>query len=73
MFSWFEADDTTESWEDWDKKTGAVHHCEWDSGLPFNDANFDLKVNMLKCQEMNKKGEKNGSHGSPTFRLIGTQ
>ena len=57
MFSWSEAGDTTESWEDWDKKTGAVHHCEWDIGLPLNDANFDLKVNMLKCQQTNKKGE----------------
>ena len=28
-----------------------------DIGLPLNDANFHLKVNMLKYKETNKKGE----------------
>ena len=26
-------------------------------GLPLNNENFDLKVNMLKCEETDKKGE----------------
>ena len=54
---WFEASETKESWEVRDKKTGTVHHYEWDIGLPLNDANFHLKVNMLKYKETNKKGE----------------
>ena len=57
LFSWFEASKTEKSWEIRDKKTGTVRHCEWDIGLPLNDANFDLKVNMLKYKETNKKGE----------------
>ena len=45
------------TWKVRDKKTGTVHHYEWDIGLPLNDANFHLKVNMLKYKETNKKGE----------------
>ena len=57
LFRWFEASETKESWKVRDKKTGTVHHYEWDIGLPLNDANFHLKVNMLKHKETNKKGE----------------
>ena len=57
MFRWFDASETKESWKVRDKKTGTVHHYEWDIGLPLNDANFHLKVNMLKYKETNKKGE----------------
>ena len=59
LFSWFEASKTEKSWEIRDKKTGTVRHREWDIGLPLNDANFDLKVNMLIYKETNKKGEIN--------------
>lgn len=57
LFSWFEASETKQSWEMRDKKTGTVHRFEWDHGLPLNDANFDLKVNMLKYEETDKKGK----------------
>ena len=57
LFRWFEASEIKESWKVRDKKTGTVHHYEWDIGLPLNDANFHLKVNMLKYKETNKKGE----------------
>ena len=57
LFRWFDASETKESWKVRDKKTGTVHHYEWDIGLPLNDANFHLKVNMLKYKETNKKGE----------------
>ena len=30
-----------------DKKTGTVHHYEWDIGLHAQRRNFHLKVNML--------------------------
>ena len=39
-----------------DKKTDTVQHFEWDIGLPLNNANSDLKVNMLKYEETDKKG-----------------
>ena len=48
---------TRQSWEKRDKKTGTVHRFEWDNGLPLNNANFDLKVNMLKYEETDKKGK----------------
>ena len=57
LFRWFEASETKKTWKVRDKKTGTVHHYEWDIGLPLNDANFHLKVNMLKYKETNKKGE----------------
>ena len=57
LFNWFEASETRQSWEKRDKKTGTVHRFEWDNGLPLNNANFDLKVNMLKYEETNKKGK----------------
>ena len=73
LFNWFEASETRQSWEKRDKKTGTVHRFEWDNGLPLNIANFDLKVNMLKYEETDKKGKTKRSHGSPNFRLIGTR
>ena len=48
LFSWFDASKSKQSWEVRDKKTGTVSRFEWDQELPLNDANFDLKVNMLK-------------------------
>ena len=33
-----------------------MHRFEWDHGLPLNDANFDLKVNMLRYEEIDAKG-----------------
>jgi len=57
LFSWFEASETKESWERRDKATGTVHRFEWDRALPLNDANFDLKVNMLKYEETDTKGK----------------
>ena len=57
LFSWFEASGTKETWERRDRKTGTVHRFEWDHGLPLNDANFDLKVNMLKYEETDTKGK----------------
>ena len=57
LFNWFEASETKETWERRDRKTGTVHRFEWDNGLPLNDANFDLKVNMLKCEETDTKGK----------------
>ena len=56
LFSRFEASESKKSWKTRDKKTGAVHHFEWDIGLPLNNANSDLKVNMLKYKETDKKG-----------------
>ena len=56
LFSRFEASESKKSWKTRDKKTGAVHHFEWDIGLPLNNANSDLKVNMLKYEETDKKG-----------------
>ena len=29
----------------------------WDRDVPLNDANFDLKVNMLTCEEADTKGK----------------
>ena len=57
LVNWFEASETRQSWEKRDKKTDTVHRFEWDNGLPLNNANFDLKVNMLKYEETNKKGK----------------
>ena len=57
LFSRFEASDSKKSWKTRDKKTGNVQHFEWDKGLPLNNANSDLKVNMLKYKETDKKGE----------------
>ena len=57
LINWFEASETRQSWEKRDKKTGTVHRLEWDNGLPLNNANFDLKIYMLKYEETDKKGE----------------
>ena len=57
LFSRFEASETKKSWKTRDKKTGNVQHFEWDNGLPLNNANSDLKVNMLKYKETDKKGK----------------
>ena len=57
LFSWFEASETKETWERRDRKTGTVHRFEWDHGLPLNDANFDLKVNMLKMRGDRHEGK----------------
>ena len=57
LFSRFEASESKKSWKTRDKKTGTVQHFEWDIGLPLNTANSDLKVNMLKYEETDKKGE----------------
>ena len=57
LFSWFEASGTKETWEKRDGGTGTAHRFEWDHGLPLNDANFDLKVNMLKYEETDTKGK----------------
>ena len=57
LFSRFEASESKKSWKTRDKKTGNVQHFEWDNGLPLNNANSDLKVNMLKYKETDKKGE----------------
>ncbi len=56
LFSWFEASDTREAWERRDRKAGTVQRFERDRGLPTDDANFDLRVNMLKCGETDTKG-----------------
>ena len=56
LFSRFEASESKKSWKTRDKKTGTVHHFEWDIGLPLNNAISDLKVNMLKYEEIHKKG-----------------
>ena len=56
LFSRFEASETKKSWKKRDKKTGTLQHFEWDIGLPLNKANSDLKVNMLKYEETDKKG-----------------
>jgi len=56
LFGWFEASETKETWARRDKATGTVHRFEWDSGLPLNDANFGLKINMLKYEETDTKG-----------------
>ena len=58
LFSRFEASESKKSWKIRDKKTGTVHHFEWDIGLPLNNANSDLKVNMLKYEETDKKGNR---------------
>lgn len=58
LFSWFEASETKQSLEVRDNKTGTLHRFEWDHDLPINDANFDLKINMLKYEEIGKKGKK---------------
>ena len=50
LFSWFETSDTKRAWERRDGKTGIVHRFEWDHDLPLNNANFGLRVNMLKCE-----------------------
>ena len=57
LFSRFEASETKQSWEKRDKKTGTEYHFEWESGLPLNKANSELKVNMLKYKETDKKGK----------------
>lgn len=57
LFSWFETSDTKQAWERRDGKTGIVHRFEWDHDLPLNDANFGLRVNMLKCEETDTKGQ----------------
>ena len=57
LFSRFEASESKKSWKTRDKKTGNVQHFEWDNGLPLNNANSDLKVNMLKYKETDKKGK----------------
>ena len=57
LFSWFQASETRQSWEILDKETNTVQRFEWDNGLPLDDANFDLKVNMLKYEETDKKGK----------------
>ena len=56
LFSRFEASESKKSWKTRDKKTGTVQRFEWDTGLPLNNANSDLKVNMLKYEETDKTG-----------------
>ena len=56
LFSRFEASETKRSWKKRDKKTGTLQHFEWDIGLPLNKAKSDLKINMLKYEETDKKG-----------------
>ena len=57
LFSRFEACETWQSLEKRDKETGSVLHFEWGIELPLIKANFDLKVNMLKYKETDKKGK----------------
>ncbi len=57
LFSWLEASEPGQTWERRDRGTGTVHRFEWDHGLPLNDANFDLKVNMLRYEETDSKGK----------------
>ena len=42
--------------EDPRQKNGTVQRFEWDTGLSLNNANSDLKVNMLKYEETDKTG-----------------
>ncbi len=58
LFSWFEASDTKQTWEKRDRKTGTVHRFEWDHGLPLNDANFELKINMQHDEETDTNGNR---------------
>ena len=58
LFSWFGASDTKQTWERRDRKTGTVRRFAWDHGLPFNDANFDLKINMLHDEETDTNGNR---------------
>ncbi len=56
-FSWFEAGETKETLVRRDNKaTGTAHRFARDHGLPLNDANFGLKVNMPKHEETGTKG-----------------
>ena len=57
LFSKFEASESRKSWKTRDKKTGTIHQFEWDIGLPLNNSNLDLKINMLKYKETKKNGE----------------
>ena len=56
LFCRLEASDSKKSWKTRDKKTGTVQRFEWDTGLPLNNTKSDLKVNMLKYEETDKKG-----------------
>ena len=57
LFRWLKSSETKQSWATQDEATGTVHRFEWDSGIPLNDPNFDLEVNMLKYEETDKKGK----------------
>ena len=57
LFNYFDASKTKRVWEVRDEKTGTVHRFEWDHELPLNDANFGLKVNMMKYEETDKNGQ----------------
>lgn len=56
LFSWFEASETKETWKRRDRD-GTVHFFAWDRGLPLNDANFDLKDNILSYEGTDTKGK----------------
>ncbi len=50
------AGDAKQAWERRDRKTGTVHRFEWDHGLPTDDANLDLRISMLHCEEADTNG-----------------
>ncbi len=46
LFSRVKASETKQTRETRDKTTGRMHRFEWDAHLPFNDASFEVRVNM---------------------------
>jgi len=56
LFSRVKASETQQTWETRDKTTGRMRRFEWDSHLPLNDANFEVRVNMLNDEETDTKG-----------------
>ncbi len=58
LFSRVKASETKQTRETRDKTTGRMHRFEWDAHLPLNDANFEVRVNMLNDEETDTKGTK---------------
>ena len=55
LFSKFEASNPGNHGDLQEDRT--IHQFEWDIGLPLNNSNLDLKINMLKYKETKKNGE----------------
>ncbi len=61
LFSRVKASETQQTRETRDKTTGRMHRFEWDAHLPLNDANFEVRVNMLNDEKTDTKGTKGKS------------